>query len=129
MNQSRRTFISTGSLGLGLLGQATAGVDVQAENRQYKDYRHLESDLQTLFADLPGRKAFKIWAPATKDTPEFLAKLHSRKRLFSASTNKALIACERFRQLDSPDVAKTLANNPISLDQTIWSPGFDRNGQ
>lgn len=115
MNQSRRTIISTGSLGLSLLAQA--------EHRQPKDYQSLESDLQVLFADLPDRKAFKIWAPATRGDPEFLAKLHSRKRLFSASTNKALIACERFRQLDSPDVAKTLATNTSSLDQAVWSPG------
>jgi beta-lactamase class A len=123
MNQSRRTFIGTGSLGLSLLGQAQAGADTHADHRRTKDYQSLESDLQVLFEDLPDRKAFKIWAPATKDDPEFVAKLHSRRRLFSASTNKALIACERFRQLDSPDVAETLANNAISLDQTVWSLG------
>jgi hypothetical protein len=88
MNQSRRNLHQHRISRLGLVGQATAEVDIQPEHRQYKDYKSLEADLQTLFADLPGRKAFKIWAPATEEAPELLAKLHSRKRLFQQAPIK-----------------------------------------
>jgi beta-lactamase class A len=115
MIQSRRSVLAAGSLGFGLAGR---------RGRQ-PDYWRLEAEIQRLFADLPDRKAFKIWAPATEDAPELLVELRSQKRLFSASTNKAFILCERLRQLDSPRIDTQLVSHEIALDQSVWSFGSD----
>jgi beta-lactamase class A len=114
MVHSRRSVLA-GSLGFGLAG---------GRGRQ-PDYWRLEAEIQKLFTDLPQRKAFKIWAPATEDAPELLVELHSQKRLFSASTNKAFILCERLRQLDSPTIDSQLVSHEIPLDQSVWSFGSD----
>src|SRR5258708_2748797 len=114
MVHSRRSVLA-GSLGFGLAG---------GRGRQ-PDYWRLEAGIQKLFTDLPERKAFKIWAPATEDAPELLVELHSQKRLFSASTNKAFILCERLRQLDSPTIDSQLVSHEIPLDQSVWSFGSD----
>jgi len=107
---------------LGLLSQASLVGDAQPEG-ETKLFCDLGPEIHSLFADLQDRVAFKILAPAAKGAPEFILKLASSARLFSASTNKAIIACERFRQLDRPDVESSLLANEIDLDQSIWSFG------
>lgn len=83
----------------------------------------LAAAILELFSKLPEQKAFRIWAPATEDAPEFVAELNGRKRLFSASANKAFILCERLRQLDSPVVEEQLASHDLTLNGGVWSPG------
>ena len=83
----------------------------------------LKEDILDLFADLPDRKAFKIWAPATTNDPEFLVELNSAQRMFVASTNKSIILCERLRQLDSPTVEQQISEHELALDKSVWSPG------
>lgn len=78
-----------------------------------------------MFSDLPDRKAFKIWSPATKNGPEFLVQINEWKRMFTASTNKSFILCERLRQLDSPNIDKRLRDHKLRLDDSIWSPGSE----
>jgi beta-lactamase class A len=109
-------------MNLGLLSQASlvGGAQPEGEPRLFCD---LGPEIHSLFADLQDRVAFKILAPATKSAPEFILKLASSARLFSASTNKAIIACERFRQLDGPEVESSLLANEIDVDETIWSVG------
>jgi beta-lactamase class A len=87
------------------------------------DCSGLEAEIQRLFATLPERKAFTIWAPATEDAPEFLAELHGGERLFSASANKAFILCERLRQMDASIVEERLATHELRLDENVWSLG------
>jgi beta-lactamase class A len=83
----------------------------------------LERQIRSLFANLPERKAFKIWAPATDCAPAFQVELNGEERLFSASANKAFILCQRLRQLDSPAVDEQLETHQLSLDQNVWSLG------
>jgi beta-lactamase class A len=125
MIRSRRAVLSAGSIGLGLIGRPSLGDSVPAWRGKKRDYSGLEAEIRELFAELPEQKAFKIWAPATEDAPEFLAELHGRQRLFSASTNKAFILCERLRQLDSPTIEKQLVTHELTLDSTVWSFGSD----
>lgn len=123
MNSYRRTFLSSAA-GLALAAQRPAfGERLPANRRRERDCFGLEQEILDLFSDLPDRKAFKLWAPATKDDPEFLVRLHDRRRLFAASTNKAIILCERLRQLDSPTVGQQITEHELLLDNSIWSPG------
>jgi beta-lactamase class A len=115
MIPSRRALMAAATATLGLAGRPSFAERPRCQA--------LEQKVQDLFADLPGRKAFKIWSPGTKDAPEFLAELHAADRLFSASTNKAIILCERLRQLDAPDIDDQLAGHKLALDDTIWSLG------
>jgi beta-lactamase class A len=87
------------------------------------DCSELEEQILDLFSDLPDRKAVKIWAPATENGPEVLVQLDAGQRMFVASTMKALILCERLRQLDSPTVEKRIAEHELALDMRVWSPG------
>jgi beta-lactamase class A len=43
--------------------------------------------------------------------------------MFAASTMKAVILCERLRQLDSPAVESQIAEHEVALDKNVWSPG------
>jgi beta-lactamase class A len=124
MNQHRRRFLATAAAGLALAEQQHAVAEPSpATRRKERDCYGLEQEILDLFSDLPDRKALKIWAPATENDPEFLVQLHERRRMFAASTNKAIILCERLRQLDSPTVEKQIAERELALDKSVWSPG------
>jgi beta-lactamase class A len=88
-----------------------------------RDCSGLAAEIQRLFEDLPGRRSFKVWAPKTGRGPEFLAEFHGNQRLFSASSNKAFILCERLRQLDSTDIEEKLVTHELELDRNVWSLG------
>jgi beta-lactamase class A len=124
MNQHRRTFLASAVAGLALAAQPPSFAEVApASHRKERDCTGLEEEILGLFSDLPDRKAFKIWAPATKEDPEFLVQMHEQRRMFAASTNKSIILCERLRQLDSPTVEKRITDRELVLDRSIWSPG------
>lgn len=123
MNQSRRALLAAASAGLSLVGRPLLGDPPPSGKRKQRDCSALDAEIQELFANLPERKAFKFWAPATENAPEFLAELHGSERLFSASTNKAFILCERLRQLDSPCVEEQLVAHELKLDESVWSVG------
>ena len=76
-----------------------------------------------LFERLPGRKAFKIFAPGQQGDQGFLAELNAGRVLFVASAIKTFVLCEALRRLDSPDVIGKLEATPLALDSTVWSPG------
>ena len=113
MSRLRRAFLALAIAGFGLIGQPTSG----------GDFSRVEGQIRATFANLPERKAVKIWAPSTNRTGAFLAELNAQQRLFSASANKAFILCERLRQLDSPSVEEQLVTNELNLDQNVWSLG------
>lgn len=121
MDQRRRTFLAAAA-GVTLAEPHSFGEAVTA-NHGRRDYYGLEEEILDLFSDLPDRKALKIWAPATEDGPEFRVQLHAMRRMFVASTNKAIILCERLSQLDSPTVERRIAEHEIALDQSVWSLG------
>jgi beta-lactamase class A len=134
MQQRRRTFLAQAAAAVALNGsQAALG---QAAGPGYRGGRNcsaLEQQILELFSDLPDRKAVKIWAPATHGGPELLVELNAGQQMFMASTMKAVILCERLRQLDrsqapsfllgSKTIETQLAEHELPLDASIWSPG------
>jgi beta-lactamase class A len=124
MNQHRRTFLAAAVAGLAMAAQPPSfGEAAPSSHRKERDCNGLEEEIQGLFSDLPDRKAFKIWAPATEEDPEFLVQLHEQRRMFAASTLKSIALCERLRQLDSPTIEKQITDRELVLDKRVWSPG------
>jgi len=126
MQQHRRTFLAwaTGATAAVLCGShAGLGQTEKPSHSAAPNCPGLEQEILDLFSDLPDRKAFKIWAPATENGPEVLVQLNPNQRMFVASTMKSVILCERLRQLDSPTVEKQITEHELALDQSVWSPG------
>ncbi len=126
MQNDRRGFLAraTATTAAVLCGsQAGLGQTEKLSQGAAPDCSGLEEGILELFSDLPDRKAFKIWAPATENGPEVLVQLNADRRMFVASTMKSVILCERLRQLDSPTVEKQIAEHELALDQSVWSPG------
>jgi beta-lactamase class A len=127
MQQHRRTFLAGATAtatAAALSGsQAALGQTATANHSGGRNCSGLEEEILRLFSDLPDRKAVKIWAPATGSGPEVLVQLNASQRMFAASTMKAVILCERLRQLDSPTVERQIAEHELTLDKDVWSPG------
>ena len=123
MAYSRRDFIKTA------IGGATALAPLSAAAATTIPGAPVTPDqIIDLFEPLPGDKALKIFAPAAGGKPEFVAQLNAGKKLFVASADKTYVLCEALRQIDSPDVVKTLETTKLKLNSTIWSfgsPVFD----
>ncbi|HTF70285.1 MAG TPA: serine hydrolase [Edaphobacter sp.] len=124
MNHDRRSFLAVAATGLTLAEPRASFARTSAASfGKRRDCDGLEQEILDLFSNLPERKALKLWAPATEDEPEFLVKLHERRRVFVASTDKAFVLCERLRQLDSPAIEKEITEHELALNESIWSPG------
>ena len=125
MNQRRRGFLVTAT-GLALAGAQPGFAKAGLVDRSTRpDRSGLEGEILSLFSNLPEGKALKIWAPAADGKPEFVVQQNAQTRMFVASTNKAIILCERLRQLDSPTVGQEIAGHDLELDESIWSPGSE----
>jgi beta-lactamase class A len=126
MQQHRRTFLAcaTAATAAVLCGShAGLGQTEKSSHGAAPNCFGLEQEILDLFSDLPDRKAFKIWSPATEKGPEVLVQLNATRRMFMASTMKSVILCERLRQLDSPTVEEQIAEHELALDKSVWSPG------
>ncbi|MEO6924649.1 MAG: serine hydrolase [Bryocella sp.] len=76
----------------------------------------------SLFQSLPGETSIKIHAPAANGKPEFLVESkNASKSMFVGSAIKTFILCESLRQVDSPNLVKTLTANKLTLDASVWS--------
>ena len=93
------------------------------DHRGSRDYNALAQEIHDLFRDLPDRKALKVWAPATSHGAEFSVQLHENRKMFTASTNKCFMLCERLRQLDSPTLTAQIETQEVLLNKDIYSPG------
>jgi beta-lactamase class A len=126
MQQRRRTFLASATAATAAILCGSQALFGQAEKPRHDvapNCSNLEKEILDLFSDLPDRKAVKIWAPATENSPEFLVRLNSHQQMFVASTLKSVILCERLRQLDSPLVEKKIAEHELALNKSVWSPG------
>src|SRR4051794_1591950 len=125
MQQCRRTFLAsaTAATAAFLCGPLSGLGETENLRRGRGDCSWLAKEILDMFYKLPDRKAFKIWAPATGNNPEFLVQLNAGQQLFAASTLKAIILCERLRQLDSQSVEQKIEEHEIALDKSVWSPG------
>ncbi|MFZ1137313.1 MAG: serine hydrolase [Candidatus Korobacteraceae bacterium] len=116
MLPSRREFVRSAA-GAAAIGVIPALEPVTAEAKQSAS----PQDLLALFKSLPGDVAVKIHAPATNGKPEFLVESNAAKVLFVGSAFKSFVLCEALRQVDAPDVSKTIASQQLTLDASVWS--------
>lgn len=93
------------------------------DHRRSNDYNELALEIQDLFRDLPGNRAFKVWSPSTGDGPEFSVQFNENRKMFTASTNKCFILGERLRQLDSPTLSAQIESHELPLNEDTYSPG------
>lgn len=120
---NRRAFLASVVSGAAYAGTCPRLSAREVGLDRWSDSAELARTIESLFVALPERTAMKVWAPGRGRKPDFVAQLHPRQRMFTASTNKALILCERLRQLDSPEVAQKIADHELTLDQTVFSTG------
>lgn len=123
MPTSRRVFFGAAAAGLSFPGALLLKGAAPSERYGNEDCPWLEAEIQRAFEDLPGRKGLSVWAPRSGRAPEFLAELHGNERLFTASSNKAFILCERLRQLQGPGIKERLTNHGLTLNDSVWSIG------
>jgi len=123
MIDSRRDFLQTVAAAMGttpaMLGTFALGTLSPAMG---ESTRHgLTQRILSLFDGMPGQIAIKIFAPSTGGKPEFLLKSNSSKMLFVGSAIKTFILCEALRQADSPHVEKTITEQQLALDASVWT--------
>jgi beta-lactamase class A len=78
-------------------------------------------EILSLFQSLPGDVTIKIHAPGANGKPEFLVESKPAQMMFVGSAFKTFVLCEALRQVDSPDVVKTITAKQLSLDAGVWS--------
>jgi beta-lactamase class A len=120
---NRRVFLTSVLGGTAYAGSSSLLRAEEGAGQRSFDPGGLAQTIVERFEELPGHKAVKVWAPGGAGKSEFVAQLNPRQRMFTASTNKALILCERLRQLDSSGVAETVADHELALNEDIFSPG------
>jgi beta-lactamase class A len=118
MLHSRRHFVTAAATTLGTLPLNTAtSASAQSAPRQTVS----SGEIAALFKDLPGDIAYKIYAPAVGGKPELLLSSNSSRQMFIGSAFKTFVLCETLRQLDGPDVRRSIASKQLSLDASVWS--------
>jgi beta-lactamase class A len=120
MAHSRRTFLKTAA---GTVAGTATLASLSAPTASAWQQRITPEKIVDFFDDLPGDKAFKIFAPGEDGRHNFVAEMNSRKRLFVASAIKTYVLCEAMRQADAPDIADVLEHKQLVLDSTVWSFG------
>lgn len=122
MEKSRREFLKTAAASatfaaapLGLPAATTVAPNLEQGSEGAK--------ISALFAPLPGKVAFRIFAPAANGRPRFTVSFNSREMLFVASSIKAYLLCEALRQADAPDIDDVLEQKRLGLNASVWSPG------
>ncbi|MGY0782136.1 serine hydrolase [Azospirillum argentinense] len=115
MGQSRRAFLSITA------SAAVLGAMPPVAAAPVTSHAEAGARILALFDALPGDKAVKFWAPATATADEFLVERNASRRMFVGSAVKALVLCERLRQLDSPTIVQTLKERQLALDAGVWS--------
>jgi beta-lactamase class A len=125
MNKNRRTFLTSVASGVGLAVSPSWARDREPDHSNSSQADRLAQEILDRFEGLPGRKALKVWAPSTGNEPEFVVQLHENRRMFTASTNKSFILCERLRQLDSPTIVDQLNTHEVPVNKETYSPGSD----
>jgi beta-lactamase class A len=101
---SRRRALAAGGAGLvvaaGAAGHASAAAQ-PAPTAPASQKADLAGEVLTVFGQLPGRKALKLWAPADAGLPEWSVTLNSDTLLFIASAFKVFVLTEYLRQAEA----------------------------
>jgi beta-lactamase class A len=120
---SRRQFLKTAAAAGTFACAPLAAQAAQSSNEAVSTGQILDC-----FRSLPGDVALHIYAPPAGDNSQLLIQANSGKMLFVASAIKTYVLCEALRQADSPEVAHTLEQKDLALNDTVWSlgsPTFD----
>ena len=117
MTRSRREFLKTAAATTTLTSIPLAAA-ADATNAA-----GLPAQTIGLFEALPGDKALKIYAPAVGLKSGILIQSNASKMLFVASAIKTFVLCTALRQINSPDIVRTLEDTELTLDDTVWSFG------
>lgn len=75
----------------------------------------------SLFQNLPGVVALRIWAPAAQGKPEFVVASNASRRMFVGSAIKTFVLGEVLRQVDGPNVVQALTAAQLPLNESVWS--------
>ncbi len=118
MPLSRRSVFASAACA-GLVAPALAGCVEAAEVD--RGYDGLEERILGYLSDLPGIQAIKIDAPPAGDRAGFHMSHDAGRHLFVGSAIKAFVLCERLRQIDGPDVVKTVVETMLELNDSVWS--------
>jgi beta-lactamase class A len=117
MGQSRRRFLTGAAAAT--VGVAVVGLPDFADASGKK----ISNDtIAQLFEKLPGTVSYKIVAPATGHKRGLEVSSNSADRLFIGSAFKTFVLGEELRQADSPDVAQTIIERQLALNESVWSP-------
>jgi beta-lactamase class A len=110
---SRRSFLkaAAGTAAIASLGAMAERATASTAKEQ----------ILSLFDTLPGDKALKIFAPATKSKAEFSVEMNAGKQMFVGSAIKTFILAEALRQVDSPNIVQTLTAKQLTLDASVWN--------
>jgi len=120
MLRSRRNFLAAVA--------AAAAAPMATSVAETRNQSAFSDQLVDDFNSLPGDKSLKIYAPAVAGKGEILLESNSSQMLFVASAIKTFVLCEALRQVDSPDVVRTIEQQKLALNDTVWSfgsPTFD----
>ena len=121
MLHTRRRFLAVAAA---MVGTMPLALSATAATTSAVNKPATPEEILSLFQSLPGETSIKIHAPAINGKPEFLvASRNTSKRMFVGSAIKTFILCESLRQVDSPDLVKTLTANQLTLDASVWSVG------
>ena len=81
----------------------------------------LQTEVLSLFDNLPGQKAIKILAPATDNGASVLVSHNAAQQMFVASAIKTFVLAEALIQDDTPNVVATLSTTQLALNASVWS--------
>ena len=113
LRQHRRWFLMTAGAGLASLPAALSA----AAEKHGPSADHILS----LFQNLPGTVALRIWAPDAQGKPEFVVASNASRRLFVGSAIKTFVLAEVLRQVDGPKIVQALTTTQLPLNESVWS--------
>lgn len=122
MSHSRREFLKNAAASATLvatpltLATAAAGATNSLQTAS-------PNQIASLFQNLPGDVAFKVFVPPANGRPGFTASSNANKMLFVASAIKTYVLCEAMRQADAPNIDDVLEDKRLALNSTVWSIG------
>jgi len=120
MSHSRREFLKTAAASATF---AAAPLTLATAAAAGSEQSPAPNHIATLFQNLPGEVAFKIFVPPVNGRLGFTASSNSNKMLFVASAIKTYVLCEAMRQADAPNIDEALEEKRLALNSTVWSFG------
>lgn len=123
MSHSRREFLKNAAASATLAAAPVTLATTAAAAATNSAQTASPNQIASLFQNLPGEVAFKVFVPPANGRPGFTASSNANKMLFAASAIKTYVLCEAMRQADAPDIDDVLQDKRLALNSTVWSFG------